>query len=67
MLILNVYFFSSYLGFGKEAARAEILKVTGDSASPCILAVFDGNIYIYCNYGDPSHERDGECKLKKNV
>ncbi|KAI9120640.1 hypothetical protein K1719_007673 [Acacia pycnantha] len=36
----------SYLGFGKEAARAEILNVTGDSASPCILAGFDGT-YTY--------------------
>jgi apyrase len=36
----------SYLHFGREASRAEILKVTHDSASPCILAGFDG-IYTY--------------------
>ncbi|KAK7396033.1 hypothetical protein VNO78_16729 [Psophocarpus tetragonolobus] len=30
----------SYLHFGREAARAEILKVTDGSANPCILAGF---------------------------
>ncbi|MQK21917.1 hypothetical protein EI013_26475, partial [Escherichia coli] len=32
----------SYLRYGREAARAEILKVTHGSANPCILAGFDG-------------------------
>nr|XP_027188095.1 nucleoside-triphosphatase-like isoform X2 [Cicer arietinum] len=36
----------SYLHFGREASRAEILKVTKHSANPCILAGFDG-IYTY--------------------
>ncbi|XP_027349653.1 nucleoside-triphosphatase-like [Abrus precatorius] len=36
----------SYLHFGREASRAEILKVTGGSANPCLLAGFDGT-YTY--------------------
>ncbi|XP_020219915.1 nucleoside-triphosphatase [Cajanus cajan] len=36
----------SYLHYGNEAARAEIFKVTDGSASPCILAGYDG-IYTY--------------------
>ncbi|RHN59595.1 putative hydrolase [Medicago truncatula] len=32
----------SYLHFGTEASRAEILKVTHNSPNPCILAGFDG-------------------------
>ncbi|KAG5100988.1 hypothetical protein JHK82_046040 [Glycine max] len=36
----------SYLHFGKEASRAEMLKVTGDSANPCILAGYNGT-YTY--------------------
>jgi len=30
------------LRFGREASRAEILKVTDGSANPCILAGYDG-------------------------
>ncbi|KAF7801977.1 apyrase 2-like [Senna tora] len=37
----------SYLRYGLLAARAEILKVSGDSDNPCILAGFDGSY----NYG----------------
>ncbi|KAI4350387.1 hypothetical protein L6164_004846 [Bauhinia variegata] len=33
----------SYLHYGLLAARAEILKVSGDSDNPCILAGFDGS------------------------
>ncbi|RDY13338.1 hypothetical protein CR513_01760, partial [Mucuna pruriens] len=36
----------SYLHYGKEAARAEILKVTDGYANPCLLAGFDGT-YTY--------------------
>ncbi|KAJ1404637.1 Nucleoside phosphatase GDA1/CD39 [Sesbania bispinosa] len=36
----------SYLHFGREASRAEILKGTDGSANPCILAGFDGT-YTY--------------------
>ncbi|GAU35250.1 hypothetical protein TSUD_323870 [Trifolium subterraneum] len=36
----------SYLRFGKEASRAEILKVTNGSPNPCILAGYDGT-YTY--------------------
>ncbi|XP_058737691.1 nucleoside-triphosphatase-like [Vicia villosa] len=36
----------SYLHFGREASRAEILKVTYNSANPCLLAGFDGT-YTY--------------------
>ncbi|KAK7336228.1 hypothetical protein VNO77_16763 [Canavalia gladiata] len=36
----------SYLRYGREASRAEILKVTHGSANPCILAGFDGT-YTY--------------------
>nr|BAK78981.1 apyrase [Mimosa pudica] len=32
----------SYLRYGLLAARAEILKVSGDSENPCILAGYDG-------------------------
>ncbi|XP_054801654.1 nucleoside-triphosphatase-like [Prosopis cineraria] len=32
----------SYLNFGKEASRAEILNLTGDSDNPCILTGFNG-------------------------
>ncbi|KAK4272286.1 hypothetical protein QN277_020867 [Acacia crassicarpa] len=33
----------SYLRYGLLAARAEILKVSGDSENPCILAGYDGS------------------------
>lgn len=36
----------SYLRFGKEASRAEILKVTNGSPNPCILAGYHGT-YTY--------------------
>nr|AFK41199.1 unknown [Lotus japonicus] len=36
----------SYLRYGREAFRAEIFKVAGGSANPCILAGFDG-AYTY--------------------
>ncbi|KAK2362212.1 apyrase [Trifolium repens] len=36
----------SYLHFGREASRAEILKVTHNSPNPCLLAGFDGT-YTY--------------------
>ncbi|CAJ1793688.1 unnamed protein product [Sphenostylis stenocarpa] len=36
----------SYLHFGKEASRAEILKITNGAANPCILAGYDGT-YTY--------------------
>ncbi|KAK2415958.1 apyrase [Trifolium repens] len=36
----------SYLRFGKEASRAQILKVTNGSSNPCILAGYDGT-YTY--------------------
>nr|AAG32960.1 apyrase GS52 [Glycine soja] len=36
----------SYLHYGREASRAEILKVTDGSANPCILAGYDGT-YTY--------------------
>lgn len=32
----------SYLYYGLLAARAEILKIGGESGNPCILAGFDG-------------------------
>ncbi|XP_058740082.1 nucleoside-triphosphatase-like [Vicia villosa] len=32
----------SYLGFGKEATRAQVLNVTFGSANPCILPGFNG-------------------------
>ena len=32
----------SYLRYGLLAARAELLKVSGESGNPCILAGFDG-------------------------
>jgi len=35
----------SYLRFGKEASRAEILKVTNGSPNPCILAGYHGKIH----------------------
>ncbi|KAL2320436.1 hypothetical protein Fmac_029405 [Flemingia macrophylla] len=38
----------SYLYYGKEASRAVILNVTGDSANPCILAGYNGT-YTYSN------------------
>ncbi|XP_028778152.1 nucleoside-triphosphatase-like [Neltuma alba] len=38
----------SYLNFGKEASRAQILKLTGDSDNPCILTGFSGT-YEYEN------------------
>nr|BAD13524.1 apyrase [Vicia faba] len=36
----------SYLHFGREASRAEILKLTPRSPNPCLLAGFNG-IYTY--------------------
>nr|BAB87182.1 apyrase [Pisum sativum] len=36
----------SYLHFGREASRAEILKLTPRSSNPCLLAGFNG-IYTY--------------------
>ncbi|CAI8613581.1 unnamed protein product [Vicia faba] len=36
----------SYLHFGREASRAEILKITPRSPNPCLLAGFDA-IYTY--------------------
>ncbi|XP_014491077.1 nucleoside-triphosphatase-like [Vigna radiata var. radiata] len=36
----------SYLNYGREAFRAEVLKVTDGSANPCILYGFDGT-YTY--------------------
>lgn len=33
----------SYLRYGLLAARAELLKVTGDSGNPCILSGYDGS------------------------
>ncbi|BAT84900.1 hypothetical protein LR48_Vigan03g189400 [Vigna angularis] len=36
----------SYLRYGREAFRAEVLKVTDGSANPCILYGFDGT-YTY--------------------
>ncbi|POO00336.1 Nucleoside phosphatase [Trema orientale] len=33
----------SYLRFGLLAARAELLKVSGDSGNPCILVGYDGS------------------------
>ncbi|OIW03328.1 hypothetical protein TanjilG_03437 [Lupinus angustifolius] len=36
----------SYLHYGKEAFRAEVLKVTNGSTNPCILAGFEGT-YTY--------------------
>ncbi|TKY62928.1 Nucleoside-triphosphatase protein [Spatholobus suberectus] len=56
----------SYLRYGKEAARAEILKVTDGSANPCILAGFDG-IYTYSGadykaYAPTSGSNFDECR-----
>ncbi|KAL1314431.1 nucleoside-triphosphatase-like [Arachis ipaensis] len=36
----------SYLRYGSDAARAEILNITHNSANPCVLAGFDGT-YTY--------------------
>ncbi|XP_020229556.1 nucleoside-triphosphatase [Cajanus cajan] len=36
----------SYLYYGKEASRAVIMNVTGDSSNPCILAGYNGT-YTY--------------------
>jgi len=36
------YFLFSYLHYGLLAARAEILKVSGDSGNPCILEGYEG-------------------------
>ncbi|XP_016162127.1 nucleoside-triphosphatase [Arachis ipaensis] len=36
----------SYLRYGSDAARAEILNITHNSANPCVLADFDGT-YAY--------------------
>jgi hypothetical protein len=33
----------SYLRYGLLAARAEILKASGDAENPCILSGHDGN------------------------
>ncbi|XP_027349652.1 nucleoside-triphosphatase-like [Abrus precatorius] len=56
----------SYLRYGREAARAEILKVTDGSANPCILAGFDG-IYTYSGanykaYAPTSGSNFDECR-----
>jgi hypothetical protein len=37
----------SYLRFGKEASRAQILKVTNGSSNPCILAGYDGKTHNF--------------------
>ncbi|GAV86160.1 MIP domain-containing protein/GDA1_CD39 domain-containing protein [Cephalotus follicularis] len=42
----------SYLHYGLLAARAEILKLTGDSANPCILVGYDGSY----KYGGVEHK-----------
>lgn len=41
------YTLYSYLHYGLLAARAEILKVTEDSGSPCIVPGFDGMSGIF--------------------
>ncbi|XP_060959545.1 apyrase 2 isoform X1 [Cannabis sativa] len=42
----------SYLRYGLLAARAEILKVSGDSENPCILGGYDGSL----KYGGQSYK-----------
>ncbi|RYR54054.1 hypothetical protein Ahy_A06g029303 isoform A [Arachis hypogaea] len=37
---------NNYLRYGSDAARAEILNITHNSANPCVLADFDGT-YAY--------------------
>lgn len=46
-LMWSICFAYSYLHYGLLAARAEILKVSGDSGSPCILGGHHG-IYSLC-------------------
>ncbi|XP_058737689.1 apyrase 2-like [Vicia villosa] len=54
----------SYLRYGLLAARAEILKATGDAENPCILSGYDGSY----NYGGKSFKASSsgaglnECK-----
>ncbi|XP_062113671.1 apyrase 2-like [Humulus lupulus] len=57
----------SYLRFGLLAARAEILKVSGDSENPCILGGYDGSF----KYGGQTYKASAsssgssldECKI----
>ncbi|AES80808.2 putative apyrase [Medicago truncatula] len=56
----------SYLRFGKEASRAEILKVTNGSPNPCILAGYHGT-YTYSGeeykaFSPASGSNFDECK-----
>lgn len=45
-LILFIHLVCSYLHYGLLAARAEILKVTKESGSPCILTGHHGIYYF---------------------
>ncbi|KAK4272290.1 hypothetical protein QN277_020870 [Acacia crassicarpa] len=45
----------SYLNFGKEASRAAILNLTGDSENPCVLTGFNGTY----EYGDVEYTASG--------
>nr|KYP63745.1 Nucleoside-triphosphatase [Cajanus cajan] len=60
-----------YLRYGREAARAENLKLTSGSANPCILAGFDGTFKysgveyeVYPPISGPSYEKCREIVLK---
>ncbi|KAF7819307.1 apyrase 2-like [Senna tora] len=56
----------SYLRYGLLAARAEILKVSGNSDNPCILSGFDGSYKYggqsYKASASPSGASLNECK-----
>ncbi|PNY04739.1 Nod factor binding lectin-nucleotide phosphohydrolase [Trifolium pratense] len=50
----------SYLSFGKEATRAQVLKSTNGSANPCLLAGFNGEKYTA--FASPSGANFDKCK-----
>lgn len=51
----------SYLHYGLLAARAEILKVTEDADSPCILTGYDGMFFLLIL----AREQISHCSTKK--
>ncbi|CAJ2672157.1 unnamed protein product [Trifolium pratense] len=56
----------SYLSFGKEATRAQVLKSTNGSANPCLLAGFNGTFTYtgekYTAFASPSGANFDKCK-----